>query len=177
VLVVCTGNIARSPYLERRLQNDLDHISPQAFSVSSAGTRATSARGMASGTRAALTRRGISERGFRSRQLTEADAKAADLIITMSEPHRRDILDIAPSVLTKLFTVSELEALAAAEVPTVSHRPQDRIQLAARQRSTTARSPQREVHDPYGQGDSAYAAMAERLDHASSGISNWLAAK
>jgi hypothetical protein len=61
ILVVCTGNVCRSPYLERRLRHEL---AGTGIAVESAGTKALAGLEMDDGTRERLDAAGIDARGF-----------------------------------------------------------------------------------------------------------------
>jgi protein-tyrosine phosphatase len=75
VLVICTGNVCRSPYLERRLRQLLEG---QDVLVESAGTRALVGADIEPGSVAALEAVGSDTLGFASRQLAPAMLGAAD---------------------------------------------------------------------------------------------------
>ena len=83
VLFVCTGNICRSAYAERRAQ----HLSPETEFVS-AGTHAMRGWGVDDEMTAELKRRGGSAAGFAAQQLTAALARSADLILCATREHR-----------------------------------------------------------------------------------------
>ena len=61
VLVVCTGNVCRSPYIERRLRHEL---AGTGIEVTSAGTRALVGRDMDAGSRDILQRSGVDADGW-----------------------------------------------------------------------------------------------------------------
>jgi protein-tyrosine phosphatase len=52
----------------------------------------------------------------RSRFLTEAMITPADLVLTMTRDHRREVVELAPARVAAVFTVREFARLAA-EVP------------------------------------------------------------
>ena len=65
--MVCTGNVCRSPYLERRLRHEL---AGTGIAVESAGTKARAGLEMDEGTRERLDSAGIDAGGFQARQLS-----------------------------------------------------------------------------------------------------------
>jgi protein-tyrosine phosphatase len=116
VLFVCTGNLCRSPVAERLAAAwARDHLagSPEldAVEVSSAGTGATAGQAMDPSSARALQRLGGDPEGFISRSLTADLANGADLVLTMTRDHRRDVLELAPRGLRRTFTLAEAAAL------------------------------------------------------------------
>jgi protein-tyrosine phosphatase len=110
VLLVCTGNICRSALAERLGRAFLAQVMGEgapAVRLVSAGTRAVV--GSAMHPHSALVLRGFgAEAGdFRARQLVESIAADADLTLTMTREHRRDVLKYAPRALARTFTLRE----------------------------------------------------------------------
>lgn len=95
VLVVCVGNICRSPVGERLLASALPD---GAVSVSSAGLGALV--GQSADTRAAeiAARHGLSLDGHVARQFTPAMGREHDLILIMEAGHRTAITRQAPEL-------------------------------------------------------------------------------
>lgn len=101
ILIVCTGNICRSPFIERLLQRQLDEHRPsfaQRILVHSAGT------GSAMDKRAAaqLLAHGGDPTGFRARDLTPALIAESDLILTATRDHRGSVAVMYPKALRKV---------------------------------------------------------------------------
>ena len=95
VLVVCTGNLCRSPMaatlLRARLLQD---PARQDWQVLSAGLWAENGLPASSGAVMAMAERGLDLRDHRSRQVTEALAGEADLILGVT-PHHVEALCLA----------------------------------------------------------------------------------
>lgn len=87
--------------------------------------------------------------GFRSRQLTPKIAVGADLILTMTKAHREQVLEQAPKVLLRTYTLGELHFL------TSSRDPRSLAELAAL-RPFASSSDSAEVPDPIGQDLAAF---------------------
>ncbi len=86
VLVVCVGNICRSPLGERLLAQGLpDHL------VSSAGLAAVVGAGADADALQAASEIGLDLGGHVARQLSEEIGKAHDLILVMEPGHRAEI--------------------------------------------------------------------------------------
>ncbi len=115
ILVVCTGNLCRSPLTERLLRTRLDAgLGPYAefFQISSAGIRGLDAYEMDHRAAEELRRLGGDPSGFRSRSLTETQVTAADLVLTAGREHRSGVLREAPGALRRTFTLTEFANLA-----------------------------------------------------------------
>lgn len=89
ILVVCVGNICRSPLAERVLKADLLDAE---ISVSSAGLGALVGMGADSLTSEVAARRGLSLDDHIARQFTPAIGRENDLILVMEASHRSAIL-------------------------------------------------------------------------------------
>ena len=129
VLAVCTGNVCRSPYIERRLAAmlaDTDLV------VSSAGTRALVGAPVEPGSVRALESVGADASGFASRQVTGAILVQADLVLAASQAHRAEVVRVKPSVLRRTFTLGELaDLLRDADLEGSGGRPRPRSAVGA----------------------------------------------
>lgn len=98
VLFVCTGNTCRSPMAE----GIYNSLSEGAFS------RGLMAEGGNASVNAikAVKKLGIDISKHASRQLTIEDIDEADLVLTMTEGHKRAILNAVPDT-DKVFTIGE----------------------------------------------------------------------
>ena len=158
ILTVCTGNICRSPAVERLLA----HALPEA-NVVSAGVRAVVGAPVSAPMVPLLAAAGIEAHGFAARQLTENIVLDADLVLALTRGHRSAIVELAPTALRRTFTLRELARYATAVGPdalpdgTLGERLQALLPLAAAQRGRVpvdARDD--DVVDPYGGGDRLY---------------------
>ncbi|WP_320727699.1 protein tyrosine phosphatase [Enterobacter sp. 118C5] len=91
ILVVCTGNICRSPIGERLLRQQL----PDA-QVTSAGIFGLEGRPADAAARAVALRHGVSLEGHVARKVTRFLLQKSDLILVMEPEHLRFIASIAP---------------------------------------------------------------------------------
>ncbi|WP_324278579.1 hypothetical protein [Blastococcus brunescens] len=111
---MCTGNICRSALAERLGRAYLNEVLGDAAAqlrLTSAGTRAVVGSGMHPHSALVLAGFGAQEGDFRAQQLTEAQPAQADLVLTMTRSHRRDVLALAPRGLGHTFTLREAAAL------------------------------------------------------------------
>ncbi|MFH2002780.1 MAG: low molecular weight protein-tyrosine-phosphatase [Planctomycetota bacterium] len=96
ILVVCTGNVCRSPMAEGLLalhvkDAHLDHVV-----VESGGTHAPEGSAASTFARAAASELGANIQGHRARYLNRAMVKDADLILVMEQAHQYFILSALP---------------------------------------------------------------------------------
>ncbi|MEW1954952.1 low molecular weight phosphatase family protein [Terrabacter sp. NPDC080008] len=173
ILVICTGNVCRSPYIERRLRQLLDGADVQ---VESAGTGALVGSAIEPGSVDALGAVGADATGFASRQLTPALLDSADLVIAATQRHRADAVALHPRALRRTFTLGELADLvhgadlveAAAETDTAPDAPWAAVvaDIARGRRGLHPARPadESDIPDPYRQGAEAYAAMSTAIE-------------
>lgn len=93
ILVVCLGNICRSPVGERLLREGL----PQ-MQVASAGLGAVVGKGADARTAQAAAAIGLSLEGHVARQFSAAIGRDSDLILVMEPKHRRMIAESHPEL-------------------------------------------------------------------------------
>ena len=111
VLVVCEGNLCRSPLAERLLTSRLAGAEVR---VASAGVHAVVGAPMDASAAAELTRLGGDPSEFEARQLTASMATEADLVLTATRAIRGQVVATAPAALKRTFTLLELAALLEA---------------------------------------------------------------
>ncbi|WP_394550946.1 low molecular weight phosphatase family protein [Agromyces sp. MMS24-JH15] len=117
VLVVCTGNICRSPIAERVLGARLAAAGIDAV-VTSAGTGAYPGQSMTPEAAERVRRLGADPTGHGARQLTERSVAEADLVLTATTDHRAAAVTLVPRAVRRIFTLREFAGLAAiAELP------------------------------------------------------------
>ena len=170
VLVVCTGNICRSPLAEGFLRGILNRrFAGAAPMVSSAGTAGwEGSPAMAESVQAALERE-IDISGHLARKLVPPMVERADLILCMAGEHREAILRARPGAQQKVFTLKEAVRLLDA-LPSAGEggpeRLRDRVGQASEARAAGfAGNPlDQDVADPLGQPLEAYRAIAWELD-------------
>src|SRR5258708_13929920 len=88
ILLVCTGNICRSPLAEALLRRDLTARGFPEIEVSSAGTGAWDGAPGSEGADLVGLERGLDLSGHRARLLTRELVEGADLVLTMARHHR-----------------------------------------------------------------------------------------
>ena len=108
LLVVCYGNIVRSPMGEALFEKVLDEAGLGArFSVRSAGVGAQPGTPAAPGAMQAAREHGFDLGAHRARRLTPEMAREADILIAMDEVVEEEIYILAGEVPVVLWTVDD----------------------------------------------------------------------
>lgn len=109
ILVVCTGNICRSPMaaglLRSRLKEDEER---RGWRVVSAGTWASEGRPASAYAVAEMDERGIDIGGHRSRSLNAELMEKADLVLVMTRNHAEALSVAFPDHEHKVYLLSEM---------------------------------------------------------------------
>jgi protein-tyrosine-phosphatase len=87
ILFVCTGNTCRSPLAVAAMRAELGSDA-ELVELGSAGTAATAGQPASEGAQRVAAADGLDLAGHRSRALTPAQVRSADLIFVMSSAHR-----------------------------------------------------------------------------------------
>lgn len=193
ILTVCTGNVCRSPLAEYLLKERLQGVGGDdvTINVASAGTHALVGKLIDEETRViAASHGGANVSKHRARQLTSAMLEDADLILAMTRDHRREIVELNPRVVRRVFTARELARLAqvpqselaaagdaAASPQTTAARLGRAVQRVTmgRSRFATFRDPSEDdVMDPYGRRRRVHQASAAQLVPAVDSIAEFL---
>jgi protein-tyrosine phosphatase len=85
ILVVCHGNVCRSPYLQRRLQNRIPDVVVNSAGFAGADRRTTRTAILLAATR------GVDLTDHRSRPVTQSQVDAADFVIVMDAQQAREL--------------------------------------------------------------------------------------
>lgn len=105
VLVVCVGNICRSPMAEALLRARLGRR-PR-FTVSSAGVSALVGHPADPAALELMRLRGIDITGHRARQVTPDLVAAHDLVLVMERGHEAAVLGIVPQARGKVHSIGK----------------------------------------------------------------------
>ncbi|NUO73982.1 MAG: low molecular weight phosphotyrosine protein phosphatase [Frateuria sp.] len=100
ILVVCLGNVCRSPVAEFLFRRELGE---RDIRVSSAGLGALVGRPMDENAIALLKDGGIDASNHRARQLEPTMLRDADLILTMERRQLNSVVQLAPEASGKVF--------------------------------------------------------------------------
>ena len=102
LLIVCIGNICRSPAAEKLLQQQLGNIN-----VSSAGLAAMAGAGIDAQMLHCLAATGIEGVQHVARQLTRELVQQADLVLAMERDHVKIVLQLAPEAAGKTMLLGK----------------------------------------------------------------------
>lgn len=103
ILVVCIGNICRSPMAEGLLRQALDKANQSDCKVSSAGLGALVGHPADDKSCQLMFANAIDISSHRARQLDHAMIRQADLILAMESRHKAAIEEFEPSAKGKVF--------------------------------------------------------------------------
>jgi len=175
ILIVCTGNICRSPFIERLLQHELDEHRPadQGIIVRSAGTGALVGSTIDPQASAQLVAHGGDASGFRARDLTPALVAESDLVLTATRAHRGKVALMSPKVLRRVFTFCDfsdlVDGIDGLSSPVAPRDPRAWVrQVAEKAAASRGLKPPlvpdlADIADPYWRGDETFAAMAHQV--------------
>jgi len=113
VYFVCVANITRSPYFEVLLQRYLrteNKDIPHQVCVFSAGTHAHKGRQADPAIKLIAAQQGMSLARHSSRSFGHADAQKADLVLTMDDLQKQDVLLEHPELGGRVYAVREYAA-------------------------------------------------------------------
>jgi protein-tyrosine phosphatase len=112
ILVVCTGNICRSPLAAQLLDARLNQrADAPMFRISSAGTAALEGALMTPEAEAWSRRLGGDPTGHRARRFEPDHALAADLVLALTREHRASVVAQVPDAVGRSFTLAEFARL------------------------------------------------------------------
>lgn len=176
LMTVCTGNVCRSPYLERRLQQEMDRAwGPGSVEVRSAGTGALVDAAMDPQSLSLLEARGGAGEDFRARQLSKEQLANQQLVIVAARDHRKTVTRLWPKGLARTHALLDLAQLASLirddELPQRSDARswfEAVVPLIASKRGLQMPMPedQAEVVDPFRQGPETFQRMQQQIEDA-----------
>ena len=156
VLVVCTANAIRSPFVAHLPQRQLAEEGVEGFRIESAGTAARPGLPAEPEVIERARAYGLDVAGHRTRRLDESVLHSATTVLCAARAHRRLVLDMRPDLLDSTFTVREFARLAGAAEPTIRAAGDwpSLVHAAARTRTRLRgdRDGEDDIVDPIGQG-------------------------
>ncbi|PWD51930.1 low molecular weight phosphatase family protein [Serinibacter arcticus] len=176
VLVVCTGNICRSPAAALLLADALgDEVE-----VGSAGTAAVVGAPVEATVARLLAERGVDAGGGVAQQLDRALVEQADLVVALTREHRSQVVAASVRALRRTVTLRELARTAAGvesqDLPagTIADRLAALTALTLRNRTGLADPAEDDVADPYRRGDAVHVAVLAQIVEATTAIGDAL---
>jgi len=166
ILTVCTGNVCRSPAVERLLATELGPT----VSVASAGTHALVGHPISEPMGVLLRNTGVQDVPFKARRLSEQMLREADLVLPLTRAQRGLVVELWPAAVRRTFTLREFARLlrwvdpAALPAGTPADRLRAAIPLAAAERGRERTSAdQDDVIDPFRLSDEVYAQSFQEI--------------
>lgn len=181
VLFVCTGNVARSPFMEFTLRQALLDTPAAGIRLHSAGTYAVAGSGVHEEVAAELAAREIDAEGFAAQQVTADLINEAGLILTAAREHRRHVARLAPRKRPVTFTLRQFIRLVQldpiGEVRGHEGGPLTALaELANRNRGLSpGAQPEDDIADPIGGQHRAFATAFAAIDQPVSVLAELLA--
>ena len=165
ILVVCTGNVCRSPIAEGLLRVALEaRLAADAPDVASAGTMGWVGSGADPNSVEAAAELGVDISGHRAREVSDEDVARSTLILAMAPEHARAF---GGEARERTFTLKELvRLLEALPEGAPGQGLEQRIAAANRLRAQGFPGHPRDegIMDPLGKPLAAFRAVATELD-------------
>lgn len=168
ILVVCTGNLFRSPLAAGLLQQGLDEVAPGRFALDSAGTAGVVGVGVTDSVASLAADWGFDLSEFRAKRLQRAHVIDADLVIGMERWHRSQVVSLEPRALRRTFTLREfariIHPLASHEESAYRQRWENLVARAQRSRMPAPHGPDfDDVVDPHDEWDVLSPVMIDQM--------------
>lgn len=178
VLAVCTGNIGRSPMMERLLRHGLAAAGlDQLVDVSGAGTWAQDGEPMEPYAEQTLRERGIDADAFAARRLQAPLVTGAGLVVTATREHRSAVVQLVPAAVRRTFTLLELARIVDRLPPLPAVRDADplirmreAVGWAAQNRVPPTHESADDLDDPLGAPLRTYRERADEIQGACSRV-------
>jgi protein-tyrosine phosphatase len=191
ILVVCTGNICRSPVAGQLLRERLRVAGVPAI-VQSAGTQALEGRGMTLEAAEQAQRFGAGANHHQAQQLTAELVADADLVLTATREHRAEVVTLYPRASRYTYTLNQFARLLTQLLP-LQRRPAKEAasqnlldkfaalltEIAASRGEAAPPSHPRDddIEDPYRQSAEVYDRVGSAIDQATATITSALVAE
>jgi glycine hydroxymethyltransferase len=183
ILVVCTGNICRSPMATGFLRELLRERGASNIRIESAGVQGWEDSPPTPEAVRALEERGIDISDHMARRLSRSSVEDVSLVLAMAADHREAVQRVAPLASDRTFTLKEFVQLLD-QVSTMGIAdfdggpPAERLELAIQAANHVRSLPDRreltdeDVADPLGLGIEAFRAAAWELGELTERLAN-----
>lgn len=166
ILVVCTGNICRSPIAEGMIRAAFARMPEnEAVEISSCGTNGWEGSEAMPESVQAAAERGVDISTHVARRLTDEMLDAADLVVCMAQEHREIVEAERPDAMGRTFTLKELVRLLE-DLPGRAPNLQARVKEAdaLRREGFDGNALDEDIADPLGLPIDTYRAVAWELE-------------
>lgn len=179
IVMVCTGNICRSPLAEQLLRAQLADAGVTDITLSSAGLHAVVDAPMDTIPAEISRRLGGSPDPHRGRMLRTAISENADLLLTMTRDQRNELVQRYPRAMRRTFTLVEysrlLGLLPLPDGATGADALREHTAQLAQIRSRVALTAADEIADPYLANRQVHEAIGSQIALATSHVAHALA--
>ena len=182
ILIVCTGNICRSPMAEQMLRQKFARANIENIDVSSAGVFAMVGESITAEVVMALTSSGYKPENHTATQATAEVIEQADLILTATTEHRAQVVRTFTRANRNTFTIKEFANLAEfiadpnleieLDEPTDLH---DKLRITAGARGYAPELADYDIADPYMLSQDVFDATRAELEPLLDSIVDWAA--
>lgn len=189
IVMVCTGNICRSPLAAQLLAVHLAENGLAKFAlIESAGLSAVVGAPMDALPASISRQQGGDPSTHEARQLNRTIVNRADLILTMTRQQRDEAVQLFPRASQRSFSIGELTQLMepqknqteATFAPDTAERLRHQTLATGRNRSRVRTRPEDDIEDPYRGSPELHEAIGRQIARASSGLAagfeSWAAA-
>jgi len=168
ILVVCSGNICRSPIGQQLLRARFAELGAP-FQVLSAGTIASRGQAMTDEAQEMSRRFGGRPDGHLSTPLSEKLVARSHLVLTATRDHRAAVASLLPRASRYVFTLNQFARLAESAAPqelTAIDGPFDQVAAIAARRgfAPPERPEDDDIDDPYLEPVEVYERVAAEID-------------
>jgi protein-tyrosine phosphatase len=182
ILLVCTGNICRSPMAEGFLRREIQERGIQGVQVESSGVSGWEGSPATPEAIDAVAEYGLDISGHLARRLTRAMTEQADLVVAMSSEHREAVGRLVPSAASRTFTIKELvDVLGYVRADErLEQEPVEQMRASVRAAGDLRRDGaidelmDEDIADPLGLGIESYRAVAWELEELSKRLADAL---
>lgn len=174
IVVVCTANVIRSPFVAGLLRSRVDAASPGQVDITSAGVAARFGTVAEPRVRDVARTYGLDLDAHRASRLVEATLVGRTAILCAERRHRRAVLQMRPDLLSSVFTIREFARLLEA-VRAAGSVPADwdwlvRAAAAAREQDRHITEDEDDIVDPIAQSDEVWRRFEQQSVQAVSSI-------
>ena len=180
ILMVCTGNICRSPMAEQMLRQKFAQRNIKNVVIDSAGVFAMVGQTMTPETAVALSNAGVKPSKHAARQTTTEMLASYNLVLTATTEHRAEVVRTLTRANRYTYTIKEFANLVSyvanpdpdVELPTPTDLA-DKLLSASMARGYAPEVSQADIEDPYLQHQDVFEATRLELDPLLDAIADW----